>query len=58
MNIYEAVKACSVKYPFMTRATWRKVVSTEMEDSVKIQPTDTPEGCLFYGLSQKEPIYK
>ena len=56
MNIYEAAQACSVKYPFMTRATWRKVVSTEMEDSVKIQPTDTPEGCLFYGLSQKAPI--
>ena len=56
MNIYEAVKACSVKYPFMTRDAWRKVVSTKIEDSVKIQPTETPEGCLFYGLSQKAPI--
>lgn len=56
MNIYEAVQACSVKYPFMTRAAWRKVVSTKIEDSVKIQPTETPEGCLFYGLSQKAPI--
>lgn len=56
MNIYEAVQACSVRHPFMTRSAWLKLVVSEMEDSVKIQPTDTPEGCLFYGLSQKAPI--
>lgn len=56
MNIYEAVQACSVRHPFMTRSAWLKLVGSEMENSVKIQPTDTPEGCLFYGLSQKAPI--
>lgn len=56
MNIYEAVQECSVRHPFMTRSAWLKLVGSKMEDSVKIQPTDTPEGCLFYGLSQKAPI--
>lgn len=56
MNIYEAMQACSVKCPFISRSIWRNVVSDEKCCSIKIQPTDTPEGCLFYGLSQKVPI--
>lgn len=56
MNIHEAMMARTKERPFITRESWEKiVVFMEMDKGIYIQPTDTPEGCLFYGPSQKGP---
>lgn len=55
MNIHEAMAARSRQRPFLTRQAWGKVLFTEGSSPVYIQPTDTPEGCLVYGPSQKGP---
>lgn len=55
MNIVEAMKARDRYHPFITRKVWLNVVSDTAEPALRIQPTDTPEGCLFYGLTKKTP---
>lgn len=54
MNIHEAMMARTKERPFITRESWEKiVVFMEMDKGIYIQPTDTPEGCLFYGPAKK-----
>lgn len=55
MNIVEAMNARDRYHPFIARKVWLSVVSNSPETAPCIQPTDTPEGCLFYGLTQKIP---
>ncbi len=56
MTIHEALVARTKERPFVTRESWEKTtVFLKMERSVYIQPTDTPERCLFYGPSKKGP---
>lgn len=56
MNIHEAMMARTKEKPFITRESWEKfVVFMEMDKGIYIQPTDTPEGCLFYGPAKKGP---
>lgn len=56
MNIHEAIIACTKDRPFLTREAWKNVLTVfPMSSPVYIQPTDTPEGCLFYGPSKKGP---
>lgn len=58
MNIYEAMQARTREKPFLTRVAWKSVL-TELTDRaylvIHIQPTDTPERCLFYGPSKEIP---
>lgn len=55
MNIFEAIKARTREQPFITREAWEKVILSNGESSIYIQPTDTPEGCLLYGPSKRGP---
>lgn len=55
MNIYQALNARTKEKPFLTRESWEKLILAENESPVYLQPTGTPEGCLFYGPSNKGP---
>lgn len=54
MNIYQAVAAASKKTPFITRAAWRGVITDEpVSGAIKIQPTNTPSGCIVHDEATK-----
>lgn len=55
MNIFEAMQARTKSTPFLTRKIWKSVLCQIEESLIYIQPTDTPEGCLFYDPSEKIP---
>lgn len=54
MNIYQAMAAVSKRTPFITRAAWRGVVTAEpVRWVIKIQPTNTPSGCIVHDEATK-----
>lgn len=55
MNICEAMEARTREMPFIARRIWGCILHPVDARPVYIQPTDSPEGCLFYGPSKKGP---
>lgn len=55
MTISEAMKAKSINQPFLTREKWRVAMSGPLDNFPMIQPTDSPDGCLYYGPTQRKP---
>lgn len=54
MNIQEAIAATSKIKPFITRRAWRGVVTNEShKTAIKVQPTDTPDGCIIESAATK-----
>lgn len=55
MDIYEAMMARDRAHPFLTRAIWENVLLEPGQTPIYIQPTDSPDGCLFYGPTKEFP---
>ena len=56
MYIHEAAAATSKSKPFITRRAWRNIVLSEAHrTAIKIQPTDTPVGCIIESAAIKGP---
>lgn len=55
MDIYEAMMARDERQPFLTRKAWENIVIGSGESPFYIQPTDTPDGCLYYGVTTSSP---
>lgn len=55
MDICEAMMARDITHPFLTRTVWENVVHEVGERPIYIQPTDTPDGCLYYGPATENP---
>lgn len=54
MYIHEAIKATSERKPFITRRAWKGIVTAEAHrTAIKIQPTDTPDGCIVESAATK-----
>lgn len=53
--IHEAIKATSKRKPFITRRAWGGIVTNEAhKTAIKIQPTDTPAGCVVVSEVTKD----
>ena len=50
MYISEAIKATSEKAPYITRKSW-SVVSTGHPVYLAIQPTNSPDRCIYHGYT-------
>ena len=46
MYIHEAVKELTVKKPYITRKSWARW-SRELHGGIKLQPTNSPDGCII-----------
>lgn len=59
MNIFEAVKTRSEKNGlYITRKKWDYPYPSERRDpepAIKIMPTDSPDGCVIYGVNKQTP---
>lgn len=56
MYIHEALQTRTKEAPFITRSAWRDIVSSEAcRTAIKIQPTDTPDGCIIESVVTKSP---
>lgn len=55
MFLHEAILKTTKEKPFLARKKWSKTVLDSGSHPICIQPTDSPDGCLLYGPSQKRP---
>lgn len=46
MDIVEAIRATTPSEPYITREAWACITPVPVSASVKIQPTDNPDGCI------------
>ena len=46
MYIHEAIMATNIKYPCIARETWARLSLTPC-GGIKIQPTNSPDGCIL-----------
>lgn len=54
MNIQEAIMSTTKNKPFITRHSWRHIVTSEpVTAPFIIQPTNTPDGCILYNAATK-----
>lgn len=54
MNICEAIKIRTVEKPCIRRRAWDYPTSTPVIP-VKLLPTNSPDGCLIMGATNKNP---
>ena len=55
MNICEAIKLVDERTPYITRASWNDGVLHEKPMLFLIQPTNSPDCCICYGVSKPSP---
>lgn len=52
MNIKEAIGATTHQKPYITRRAWKKILTSEpCGSAVKLQATDSPDGCIIESAS-------
>lgn len=56
MYIHEAIQATSIRQPYVRRRSWDYLTS-EPVVAVKIQPTNSPDGCVIVSTTEKKPRY-
>ena len=54
MYIHEAIEATTIKKPYIRRRSW-DYETTEPRIAVKIQPTNSPDGCVIVSVTNKNP---
>ena len=47
MYIHEAIMATNIKYPCITREAWARLSLVPYSDGIKLQPTNSPDGCIL-----------
>ncbi|WP_071428248.1 Thoeris anti-defense Tad2 family protein [Merdimmobilis hominis] len=56
MYIHEAVASCGLEKPFITRKRWMYLTPNPCKGApVKIQPTNSPDGCIVESVTGKIP---
>lgn len=53
MKIHEAIKATTIRKPYVTREAWAFLTVTP-ETPVKLLPTNSPDGCILISTMQKD----
>lgn len=54
MYIHEAILATNKQKPFIRRRSWAYLTSRPVH-SVKIQPTNSPDGCVIESVTKNSP---
>lgn len=54
MFIHEAVLATTPKNPYIKRKAWGYVTTTP-HVAIKLQPTDSPDGCVLHSITEPNP---
>lgn len=54
MYIHEAIKARTEIKPFITREKWCYRTGQPCKAAVKIQPTDSPDGCVVRSVTGRD----
>ena len=55
MFIHEAILSRTLGKPCIRRRAWGYSTSSPVNAPVKIQPTDSPDGCVIISTSRKAP---
>lgn len=56
MHIHEAIAATTRQEPFITRKAWEYITSKPCACAIKIQPTNSPDGCIVESVNSAIPI--
>ena len=57
MLIHEAIITRTPEKPFIRRRAWSYLTSKPVAAVIKIQPTDSPDGCIIESVAAKSPRY-
>lgn len=55
MNIHEAIMARTHEKPYITRRDWGYITVNPVAVSIKILPTNSPDGCVVESVSAEGP---
>lgn len=55
MNIYDAIKSIDMEHPYITRKSWIDGILHDHPMMFKIQPTNSPDCCIMYGVGKPGP---
>ena len=55
--IHEAVAMAQKRFGYITRESWLYTTSKPCMVPIKIQPTNSPDGCIIESESAKEPRF-
>ena len=55
MYIHEAIMATNIKYPCITREAWARLSLVPYYDGIKLQPTNSPDGCIIMSDARDNP---
>ena len=55
MNIYEAIQSIDMEHPYITRKSWNADILHDHPMIFKIQPTNSPDCCIMYGVGKPGP---
>lgn len=55
MNIHEAIMARTHEKPYITRRDWGYITVNPVAVSIKILPTNSPDGCVVESVSTEGP---
>lgn len=58
MNICEAIQARGENDPYIARRSWNSGVVRSDPSMFCIMPTDSPDGCIFYGDGKPMPRWQ
>lgn len=55
VNIHEAIMARTHEKPYITRRDWGYITVNPVAVSIKILPTNSPDGCVVESVSTEGP---
>lgn len=55
MKIYEAIMARTDERPYIRRRSWDYITIEPVAASVKILPTNSPDGCIVESATEGKP---
>lgn len=55
VNIHEAIMARTHEKPYITRRDWGYITVNPVAVSIKILPTNSPDGCVVESVSAEGP---
>lgn len=57
MHIHEAIAQATPQRAYVRRKAWAYITDTPCSAAIKIQPTNSPDGCIVVSQSAENPRF-